>query len=264
MTGYPTKYCAQCKTKLTKKTTYYSTKSYSFCSENCLKKYRTRMNNKSKEAYERLRKDPVRWAKLLEWHRKRSNIPEIKEYHKKYYREHSEALRKHNKKRYEKIKNDPEFRAYVIEYREKNKDKITELSRKYYKENRDSILAVRAVWYKNNPEKVKDYYKKNKEKILVRCREWRKNNPEKVKEIGRAYYWKNIEKMREKSRKDARKYYQAHKEKCKEASKRRYEQIKNDPTRPKCRVKECNNKTYCSGRCEKHYHLYLKKKGGQI
>ena len=59
------------------------------------------------------------------------------------------------KKVYERIKNDPEFkekrRQYAKEYREKNREKINELQKK---------------WHAEHPKYFKEYFKNNKQKVV--------------------------------------------------------------------------------------------------
>lgn len=54
-------------------------------------------------------------------------------------------------------------------YRENNKDKISEKMKKYYKENKEQISEMNKIYYEENKNKivqsVKEYNEKNKEKI---------------------------------------------------------------------------------------------------
>jgi hypothetical protein len=68
------------------------------------------------------------------------------------------------------------------EYKEKNKEKITE----YRHKNKEKIAENNSEYYQNNKEKIADqqakYYQNNKEKITDRNAEYYKNNKEKVAE----------------------------------------------------------------------------------
>ena len=51
------------------------------------------------------------------------------------------------------------------EYRENNKEKISERHKEYHKNNKDKILEQKKEYYENNKEKIKEYYENNKDKI---------------------------------------------------------------------------------------------------
>jgi hypothetical protein len=79
---------------------------------------------------------------------------------------------------------DPKLRKKMYQkmYREDNKDKISDLQKK---------------WYGVNKEKSKKYYQKNKEKILIQRKsygkQYRKLNKNKIYEYRKKYKKKNIE-----------------------------------------------------------------------
>jgi len=96
-------------------------------------------------------------------------------------------------------------RLYYIQYREKNKGKISQQKKQYNQENREKILAYREKnrekilqqkreYYEENKEKIskrqKEYYEENKESILTQQKEYQKK-PERVK-VRRIKDWKKL------------------------------------------------------------------------
>lgn len=73
-------------------------------------------------------------------------------------------------------------KEYNKKYREKNRDKLIEYSRRYYSENKEEFIRKYGdnKWYRENPEKAKqiraDYYQKNKENIKKKRVERYKND----------------------------------------------------------------------------------------
>ena len=102
------------------------------------------------------------------------------------------------------------------EYYEKNKDKIREYRRNYYKQNKaklikqnkeryekdhDKILEYNRNYRENNKEKIseqkKKYYKKNRDKVAERCKNYYEKNYVKLYEQQKEYREKNYDKIRE-------------------------------------------------------------------
>ena len=71
--------------------------------------------------------------------------------------------------------------------------------KEYYKKNRDKIINQYKEYYRNNKEAVsmykKEYYKDNKDKMIENATNYRKNNREKVSEYLRDYQRNNKDKM---------------------------------------------------------------------
>jgi len=91
------------------------------------------------------------------------------------------------------------------EYREENKDELTEKRNKYKKENKQSISQRGRVYYENNKEKilnnVNNYRNNNKEKIAERKRLYGEKNKEQIAERSRLYREKNKERIKAKKSK---------------------------------------------------------------
>lgn len=93
-------------------------------------------------------------------------------------------------------------------YRDKNKDKIKEINKIWYKKTiqKDPTYYIRRVkiWASNNKDKVREQskrkYKKDPQKSIARARAWEKNNPEKFRETRRIWNKNNPDK----GRRDAR------------------------------------------------------------
>jgi len=72
------------------------------------------------------------------------------------------------------------------EYREDNKEKITEKNKQYNRDNKEKITKQRAI-----------HYQVNKEKIAEKGKQYRKDNKEKIKERKANYYQANKAKIAE-------------------------------------------------------------------
>lgn len=72
------------------------------------------------------------------------------------------------------------------QYREDNKERIAVQSNKWhcenYAKNRDKVL-----------EKVKIYYRENKEVVTAYAKRYREENPDKLKQVQKKHYWANRE-----------------------------------------------------------------------
>jgi hypothetical protein len=101
------------------------------------------------------------------------------------------------------------------QYREENRDKISEQNKQYREENRDKISEWHRQKYKNNTDEIlnrsKQYYNKNKDKIINRIRNYYIENKDKISET-------------------KRKYADEHKDEIKKRHKLWYEQKKKDET----------------------------------
>ena len=68
------------------------------------------------------------------------------------------------------------------EYREENKERLSEYDRKYREENKEQIAEYQYRYSQENKEKrrnnIRRYYGKNKEKIAGRMRKYHQENPE--------------------------------------------------------------------------------------
>lgn len=102
------------------------------------------------------------------------------------------------------------------EYREKNKEKISEYNKRYHEANREYELKRCKKWRENNFEKRREYKTKNKERIKEYEREYSKiyrvENKEKISEYAKIYDKKRYEENKEQFREWGIKYRQEHKE----------------------------------------------------
>lgn len=80
------------------------------------------------------------------------------------------------------------------EWRENNRDKCRESSRRYYENNRDKERERRKKWHENNPEYNKEYYLNHRDEWREYAKEWRENNRDKARESSRKYYENNRDK----------------------------------------------------------------------
>jgi hydrogenase maturation factor HypF (carbamoyltransferase family) len=64
-------------------------------------------------------------------------------------------------------------------------------------ETKEERLARKALWHKDNSEKLKDYYKYNSEKVKDWNKQYYKNNCEKVKDRMQKYREANSEKLKQ-------------------------------------------------------------------
>ena len=75
----------------------------------------------------------------------------------------------------------------IKEWREDNKEKITEYRKEYYENNKEYIKEQKKEWRENN-----------KEKIAEQNKEWRENNKEEIAEKKKQKYENNKHKLAEK------------------------------------------------------------------
>lgn len=84
-----------------------------------------------------------------------------------YNQRHPEKARAYRKKW--ELQNPEKYKAAkvraIANWRAKNKDKIKEYSKKYYKQNRTDIISSVITWSAENPDKVKEYAKRSKAKL---------------------------------------------------------------------------------------------------
>ncbi len=118
-----------------------------------------------------------------------------------------------------------ERKIYMKQYREANKDKLSQYKKDYNSNNKD----IAKVYYKANKAKIKAKYETNKETELVKAKEYRENNKEKIK----ASYYKD----HKKTLSQKKKYRDANKNKTKnyqntnknKRNENRKERLFNDP-----------------------------------
>ena len=94
--------------------------------------------------------------------------------------------------------------GYKREYREENKEQISEQKKQYYEQNKDKIRE----YYEQNKDKIREYYEQNKDKIREYQREYQEQNKDKISEQKKQYYEQNKQQIREYQRQ----YYQRKKE----------------------------------------------------
>jgi len=113
-------------------------------------------------------------------------------------------------------------REYEKQYREKNKEKISEKSIEYREKNKEKISEKNKEYFQKNKEKIseknKEYREKNKETISEKSKEYYEKNKEKIIDKSKEYYEKNKEKRIDKSKE----YFQKNKEKISEKNKEKY------------------------------------------
>jgi hypothetical protein len=90
------------------------------------------------------------------------------------------------------------------EWRQENKEKITEYRRQYYQDNKEKINEIHRQYYQENKEKFaenqRQYQQENKEKIAEIRRQYQQENKEKFAEYNRQYYQDNKEKISKKNK----------------------------------------------------------------
>ena len=119
---------------------------------------------------------------------------------------------------------------YGKEYREENKEKLSEQSKRYYEDNKErineyqkqyrdnnkEIIKKRGKRYReNNKDKLKQYREDNKEKRNEYQKQYAKDNAKHIKEYKKEYAIKNKDKIR----KYKREYYEKNIDKKKEYDK---------------------------------------------
>lgn len=96
-------------------------------------------------------------------------------------------------------------RAYQLEYRKKNKERINQQRRAYYLKNRAVLIQKMRAYRIANIDSVRakqnEYSLKNKEKKKAAQREYYKKNPEKHREFARKYRANKKQEIRDSIRK---------------------------------------------------------------
>jgi len=90
-------------------------------------------------------------------------------------------------------------------YRENNREKTRESTRKWVEANKDRVK-----------ENGKRYYKENKGKIAIRTKMWREKNKERLNKRGLEYYYENKERLLEKKKEYTKKNREVLRQKCRE------------------------------------------------
>jgi hypothetical protein len=126
-----------------------------------------------------------------------------------------------NKKEYRDANKDI-ISEYKKEYYEANKDTILEKQKEYREANRDTILEKQKEYYEANKdiisEKMKEYRDANKDIILEKQKEYYEANKDTLLEYKKEYYEANKDTILEKQKE----YYEANKSIIKEKSKIKY------------------------------------------
>jgi len=95
-------------------------------------------------------------------------------------------------------------RKYIQEHKE-YRDKVREVTKKYYQDHKEEIKEYNRKYRENNREKSrlyrKRFYEKNKGKIREQMKEYYEKNKDKMKEYKRAYYYRHREEILEKMKK---------------------------------------------------------------
>lgn len=107
---------------------------------------------KNKESVNR--KDRER--KRERWHYDKEYKDRVQQRRREWNARNPENQRAYDKAKLEKIRNDPERkekkRKYHNEWREKNRETVTENNRRYVEKNRDKVNQRNREWHKRNPE----------------------------------------------------------------------------------------------------------------
>jgi len=147
-----------------------------------------------------------------------------REYREKNKEKLSEHVKEYNKNNRDKAN------VRSKRYCESHKESISEHKSNYYKENKEQITERNEKYRQNNSDKrsaySKRYSERNKSKILKYCKKYRVENKEKISENGKKYREENIEKINY----ICRKYREENPEKIRE-SRRKYK---------KNNVEKCN------------------------
>ena len=65
--------------------------------------------------------------------------------------------------------------------------KHTQLSANYRQNNKDKISQKKKEYYQNNKDKITEYYQNNRDKILQKKKEYRQNNRDKILQQKKEY-----------------------------------------------------------------------------
>ena len=110
----------------------------------------------------------------------KKNKDKIDEKHRKYYREHLEERRAHNRAYYAL----PEVKKHRAQYQKDNAEYIKKYQREYRRKNREHIR-----------KKQNEYYHKNKEKVKVWRDRYKESHKDQIKESSKRYREENREKI---------------------------------------------------------------------
>jgi hypothetical protein len=98
---------------------------------------------------------------------------------KRYNQKNKDKIKEYQKKYYKSHPNSPTKLLYYKNYYAKHKDKMLRQMQEYTKKNHKDILEYISKWRKENPNKVKGYYKNNREKHNASMREYYIKNKDK-------------------------------------------------------------------------------------
>jgi len=114
-------------------------------------------------------------------------------------------------------------KLYWKEYRESNKDKISERKKEYRESNKDKISERKKEYRESNKDKISEYWKEyresNKDKLSDYYKKYKEANKDKLSEQNKKYYEANKDKLSEQNKK----YYEANKDKLSDYYKKYYE-----------------------------------------
>ena len=100
--------------------------------------------------------------------------------------------------------------------------KLVAHKKQRYAENKEAVLAVCKVWRENNKERKqensKKWYAANRSKVIENTRRWREQDPQRARLLNQTVYLKNWERNRERNRKWAKE--NSHSERALKAEKR--------------------------------------------
>lgn len=134
-------------------------------------------------------------------------------------------------------------KEHYKQYREQNKDKISQYGKQRYKTNKDKIIETVKQYRETHNEEINDrkrqYYQSHKNELNAKSKQYREIKKDKIKEERKEYYKTNKDKImqhtkqyweahREESKEQKKQYYQNHREERKVKDKQYYETHQNE------------------------------------
>jgi len=122
----------------------------------------------------------------------------------RYFIENNECVNKvrptRTKKEYYED-NKEKFSEIMKKYRDENKDKLSLSKKQYYENNKEKVQEIQKQYREKNTDKIRKYRKEyasdNKEKIREHHKEYRKENKDKLQQYLQQYHKENIDKIKQ-------------------------------------------------------------------
>ena len=122
---------------------------------------------------------------------------------RKEYRENNKEHISQKKKEYYED-NKEHIKEKTKEYRENNKEHLKQKKKEYRENNKEHLKQKKKEYYENNKEhlnqKIKEYYEDNKEHIKQQKKEYRENNKEHISQKKKEYYEDNKEHIKQRTK----------------------------------------------------------------